>query len=154
MKRVSARLVPLFLILALLAGCADGGVSLSPEELGARLLETCTFSETLEPVDADVADVLYGIDDDAISAAYVCLSGGATAEELAVFATPDAVAAGAVQTALEQRVSAMAEAWAGYGPQEVPKLKAAVIRRSGTTVLLVVAAEDPAAAVDAALRGK
>ena len=128
----------LLLSLAACGGKEEEVTPFSPSDATA-LLESGAFSETLEAIDADVACVLYGIDESTVTGAAVYGSTGTTAEELAIFVLTDEESAQAARTALGYRVEDRAAAMASYLPNEVPKLESALLEQRGNTVLLVVA---------------
>ena len=80
---------------------------------------------------------------------------GATAEELAVFELADAEAAGALLDALRARNAEREESYAGYLPDEVPKLQNTLLLSNGRYVLLCTAPDTAGAreAWDAAFEG-
>ena len=80
---------------------------------------------------------------------------GATAEELAVFELADAEAAGALLDALRARNAEREESYAGYLPDEVPKLQNTLLLSTGRYVLLCTAPDTAGAreAWDAAFEG-
>lgn len=143
------RLIPAFIFVLFLCGCGKTPTTLPPADLASDLLEKCSFSEELQSIAPEVVTTLYGLHATDISECCVFLSAGATAEELAAISAVDEDAADRVETALQQRVAAQTEAYKSYKPEEIPKLESAVIHRSGTTVILVVAAEDPAEIISA-----
>ena len=145
MKKLVSAALTLALLLSL-AACGskeEEPAPFSPAD-AAALLESGAFSETLEPIDADVACALYGIDEATVTDAAVYGSTGTTAEELAIFILADEEAAQAALTALGYRVTDRTAAMASYLPGEVPKLEKALLEQRGNTVLLVGASDyDP-----------
>ena len=96
---IAALLAACFL---LLAGCG-GAAPLEPFDAAVitTLLESGSFSEELEVVDADIACLLYGIDQTLISDCVAYLSTGATAEETTLFTLADENSAETVKAACE-----------------------------------------------------
>ena len=86
-----------------------------------------------------------------------CSGGGAPAgaydpdEEIAVLVFSTQEEADDARKALEARVSDQKDACEGYLPAELPKLEQAIVKESGSSVLLVVANDSQAA--QAALDG-
>lgn len=113
-------------------------------------LDSGAFSETLEALDADLISSLYGLESQPEAAA-VYTSTGATAEEIAVLVFSTQEEAANARKALEARVSDQKDACEGYLPSELPKLEQAIVKESGSSVLLVVANDSQAA--QAALDG-
>lgn len=144
MKKLTALCLALTLVLGL-AACsggngAEGGTEYDPVSTAQALLDSGAFSEVLVALDADLIPSLYGLEDGPELAA-VYTSTGATAEEVAVMRFSDQESADAALKALETRVSDQKAACEGYLPAELPKLDKAIVRASGKTVLLVVAAD-------------
>lgn len=122
---------------------APSAADQSADQVALAILDAASFSETLEPVERDVALALYGLEDADVLDCAAYLSTGATAEECAVFIMTDDATA---QTALEgfqTRVADQLEALADYQPAEIAKLEKATYGTravaGGTLVYLVVA---------------
>lgn len=130
----------LVLALAACSGGSKAAAEYDPAATSAALLDSGAFSETLEPLDADLVPDLYGLEV-APDEAAVYTSTGATAEEVAVMKFADQSAADAALTALETRVADQKEACQDYLPAEMPKLEQAVVKESGKSVLLLVASD-------------
>ena len=142
------------LLALLLAGC--GGAA-QPEveldELAFKIKDSVEFSEELYLLDEGIARELFGAPEDAQCVAWA--GAGATAEELAVFELADAEAAGALLDALRARNAEREESYAGYLPDEVPKLQNTLLLSNGRYVLLCTAPDTAGArsAWDAAFEG-
>lgn len=141
MKKYVSLLTAMAILLSLCA-CGSGGAEkeYDPASTASALLDSGAFSETLEPLDADLVAPLYGLDTQPTDSA-VYTSTGATTEEIAVLKFGDKKAADAALEALKNRVSDQKDACQGYLPKELPKLDKAIVKESGNSVLLVVAAD-------------
>ena len=143
MRRLTACLAGLLL----LAGCggtppAQSAQPVDPTVLADKLLTwDGLFSDQLEAVDGEVGLGLYGLEEDDLSQSLFYLSGGATAEELAVLTAAEDDGAEAVAQACRTRVERQLEAVRQYQPDEVQKLENAVIRTQANQVILVVGAD-------------
>ena len=108
-----------------------------------QLLTTDAFSEELEPLDAELAWMLYGLEDAGLVqeqfSVHAYRSAGATCEEVALFTFADEASARTAANTLEQYLAAQIEINKDYRPAELSKLKQAFLERRGTTVLLTVA---------------
>lgn len=108
-----------------------------------QVLTTDAFSEELEPLEADLAYMLYGLEDAGLDqeqfTVHAYRSAGATCEEVALFTFADEAAAQTAANTLDRYLAAQIEINKDYRPAELPKLKQAVLERRGTTVLLLVA---------------
>jgi len=150
--------------LLVLAGCGgqggaskaegDGSEGASPysvEDVRA-IADAGAFSEELEELDGDTAFALYkladyGLEREELADCAVLRSAGATCEETAVLvltggsgdAGDSLEQAETAAAALEDYVKGQIAANEDYRPGEIPKLEEALVRRSGNTVLLVVA---------------
>ena len=147
MKHLLVRLLPGVLALCLcLAACGgDSAQSYDPAATAQALLDSTAFSDALDSLDKDTAAALYGIDPATITdcAVYTSLSMGA--EEIAVLTLTDEAAAQTAKTALDKRVSDQIAALESYMPDEVDKLNHAIVKQTGNSALLVVAADAGAA---------
>lgn len=131
-------------VLLLLAGCSSQGAAPEyvPGETAQALLDSDAFHQQLEALDADMVAAYLGLEAHPEEAAvYTSLEGGY--EELAVLKLSDADTAKAALEALNAHVSAQiaTETDTQYKPEDLPKLEKALVRQSGNTVLLVVAAD-------------
>ena len=152
MKKLFSLCVALAFTL-ILAACSGGGApagAYDPDATAQALLDSGAFSEALEALDADLISSLYGLESQPEAAA-VYTSTGATAEEIAVLVFSTQEEADDARKALEARVSDQKDACEGYLPAELPKLEQAIVKESGSSVLLVVANDSQAA--QAALDG-
>lgn len=150
MRRNAAALALLLLLLLLLSGCGGGERGYAPED-ARTLLDAGLFEGDMAPVDAAIAASLYGIDGDTVRdcACYMAANTAASSDEVTVLVLTDEAAAQAAEEACQKRVEALLDDAGRYTPDAVPRLEAAVIRRSGNTVLLAVGdPESLAAAVD------
>ncbi|MFR3078276.1 MAG: DUF4358 domain-containing protein [Intestinimonas butyriciproducens] len=151
MKKLFSLCVALAFTL-ILAACSGGGApagAYDPDATAQALLDSGAFSEALEALDADMISSLYGLESQPEAAASA--STGATAEEIAVLVFSTQEEADDARKALEARVSDQKDACEGYLPAELPKLEQAIVKESGSSVLLVVANDSQAA--QAALDG-
>lgn len=151
------KLTVLLTALALVALAACGGkdpapAGYDPEATSKALLESGAFEQELSQLDADMVSAYLGLEDEPEAAVvYTSLEGGY--EELAILTMADEDAAAAAKTAVEAHVTAQTETETEvqYKPEDLPKLKDAVVRQAGNTVVLVVAADYDA--VNAVLDG-
>jgi len=151
MKRSILSACALWLCLALSACGGKAPAPFTPGEDAEALLQSGAFSEALVEIDQDVACLLYGIDENTVTACAVYGSTGTTAEELAIFTLQDADGAEAALKALTQRVEDRRDEMEDYIPGEVSKLDKAVVERREASVLMVVASDY--APVEAFLNG-
>lgn len=125
----------------LLSGCAapaEQPVELDLPALGEALLNSGLFAEALNPVDGEMAGMLYGIDTAQEALLYV--GSGASADELALFAFASAEAAQAAAPLAEERIADQRESFSTYIPGEVEKLDRAVVLPCGRYLVVCVSA--------------
>ena len=132
-------LAGLAFFMILLSACGKETVVIDPSQLAESLLTELSFDDELQPIDASMAEQLYGIDD-AVSI-QVWMGSGATAEEIAVLELPDEDSAKAAEQAALDRVTAQKTAFSDYVPAEVARLEQAVVERKGNYVILCVSNE-------------
>lgn len=141
------KLAVILTALALAALAACGGkdpapAGYDPETTAKALLDSGAFTQELSQLDADMVSAYLGLEQEPKEAVvYTSLEGGY--EELAVLAMADEDAAAGAKEAVEAHVTAQTETETEvqYKPEDLPKLKDAVIRQAGNTVVLVVAAD-------------
>lgn len=140
MKKILIGMVSAVLCLSLSACSQSGKGEFAPAKDAAALRESGAFATGLTQIDQATACALYGMDEDTVteSAIYGSTS---SAEELAIFTLDSDEAAKAAVTALQYRVEDRMEELEDYMPGEMDKLKDAVIRQEGKSVLLAIAAD-------------
>ncbi|WP_251449065.1 DUF4358 domain-containing protein [Vermiculatibacterium agrestimuris] len=140
MKKILSGIVFAVLCLSLTA-CGGKTAEFSPAQDAAELREAeGAFTTALTQIDQATACALYGIDEATVTASAVYAS-PSSAEELAIFTLDSDEAAQAAQTALGYRVEDRLEELEDYMPEEMDKLKDAVIEKRGSSVLLVIASD-------------
>lgn len=133
------------LTLAVLAACGGKDPAPSgydPQTTAQALLDSGAFTQELSQLDADLVSAYLGLESQPEEAVvYTSMEGGY--EELAVLTMADEGSAVSAKQAVEEHVTAQTETETEvqYKPEDLPKLKDAVIRQAGNTVVLVVAAD-------------
>ena len=92
-------------------------------------------------VDLETAKMFLNLADIEVVEACIYESSGATAEEIVVLVCADADSAAKAKTAFEQRVEEQTENFTDYVPEEVPKLKDAVIITEDVYAVLSVSGD-------------
>ena len=148
MKKILSGIVFAVLCLSLTA-CGGKTAEFSPAKDAAELREAeGAFTTALTQIDQATACALYGIDEATVtaSAVYASPSGLSPPPPPPPWpphhppATPPPPAQ-AAQTALDYRVEDRLEELEDYMPEEMDKLKDAVIEKRGSSVLLVIASD-------------
>lgn len=129
----------------LLAACSAGpdvaGYTTGDAE---RLLDAGAFSGEMEELDRYAVSMLYGIDETDISecAGYMAINASVSADEVTVLVLAGEDEAKAAVEACQKRVEKQIDSYETYCPDQVPRLKDAVILRRGNTVLFAVGDPD------------
>jgi hypothetical protein len=119
------------------------------ETVASDLLETLTFDDAPEAIDADAVAYCYGVSEDVKAVAY--LSSGTT-EQLAVFGAGSADAAKALADDLDTYVKEQISVWSAYNAPEAKRLEGAAIVCEGSVVVLCVAGDNSGS--ESAIRAK
>ncbi len=136
MKKIS---ILMMMGLALLSMTACGKKKeISVSDVSAKLLSEITYTDELAEIDLETAKMLFYLDDAQINEAKIYESGGATAEEIAVFGCASSEDADQVMTAMQTRVEEQKESFRDYVPEELLKLDKAVLVKNGNVVVLSV----------------
>ena len=141
----------LCLVLALLLVCVFSACAKAPAAkvdtaaLTSALLDSGAFAEPLEPVEAEIGALLYGLEGGEAEEMTFYMPAGPVADELALFKAPDAAGAETLKKLVEARIDYQKRAFADYAPAEVSKLENCVVRVKGPYVLFVAAGDYDAA---------
>ena len=134
MKRI---LSVILLALLLLSACAAEPIEIQVTDAAAQLRGNVTFVDIMNDMDTAGICRIFGLTEAQVAAAAGYVSTGATAEELFVIEVVEGQTAD-VKQAIDAHMDYMIDGYSDYGPQEVPKLKNAVIRESGNYIFLCV----------------
>lgn len=142
------KLLSVLLLLCLtLTACGDkGGGAYDAEGATEALLYSGAFSLALEEVPAEALYDFsgYGLDTDKLTEAKAYAASG-FAEQVSVTVWKSADDAKAAVAAFGDYLQDMKDMNADYAPEEVGKLDRAIMEQRGSSVLLVVAADEAAA---------
>ena len=142
MKKKIAILLALVCIFTAFTACGSSKKEMNAADLTKELLDGAGFVDKLDVVDDAVAvGILYGIDAADVKDVTVCCGTGATAEEIAVFEAVDEGAAGRILAKANERVAAQAAAYANYGAAAGLRVEDAVVRQSGSFVVVVICSD-------------
>lgn len=120
---------------------ADSSAGIDIKNIASSLLSEITYVDQLSEVDKDTASMFLNFADVEIEEACIYESSGATAEEIVVLKCKDSDNASKAKAAFKQRVEEQTENFTDYVPEEVPKLKDAVVFASGEYAVLSVSAD-------------
>ena len=104
----------------------------------ADALAALSYDDNIAEVDLDTAKMFLNLDGIDIVESYVYESSGATAEEIVVLKCADAANASKSKDIFAQRIEEQTENFTDYVPEELPKLKDAVIAVNGEYAVLSV----------------
>ena len=144
MKKGLLSLLLLALALSLLASCGTPAVTIDLHALADDLVANAAFID--EPVkrrDDTVAD-RYDCSGYVTAVAYA--TGGATAEEIALFEAENADAAAAIFEAMEYYLSTQRRSYESYNPEGVVNLNGAILEQHGNYILYCVCGDAASAA--------
>lgn len=110
-------------------------------KIASDLFSGIEYTDQIAEVDLDTAKMFLNISDVDITESYIYESSGATAEEIVVLVCKDSDNAAKAKEALKQRVEEQTENFTDYVPEEVPKLKDAVIITSKEYAILSVSGD-------------
>lgn len=110
-------------------------------KIAEDLLTEISYTDELSSVDKDTASMFLNFADVEIEEAYIYESSGATAEEIVVLKCKDSDNAANAKDAFSQRVEEQIDNYTDYVPEEVPKLKDAVIITSKEYAVLSVSGD-------------
>ena len=140
-KRVMAILTTMVLGAVLLAGCGGSKKEMNVDELSGRLLNEIKYQDTLSKMDLDTAGMFLNLSGFEITNAAIYESSGWTAEEIVVLQCASDADADQAKAALDARVAEQKTNFVDYVPEEMEKLNAAVVVKSGNTAVLSVSDE-------------
>lgn len=161
MKKLMAAVLAAMMVLSLSACSGDGGkessssvpenssssqtAEVTSDALAQKMVEATTFNDEVIAISADIVPNYYTIPDSVEEyAVYMCPT-GATVEEISVFRTSDTAAA---EEMIQNHIDARKAEYESYRPDEIKKLDAASIVKSGDYVAVIIA-DDTAAAAEA-----
>ncbi len=146
-KSISALFIAVLCIFAL-TGCKGKEtkeVTVDPAQLVSDLGATVT-SSTLSDVSTEVrTDTYMTLDAAQVENITAALNSGTGACEIAVITCKDASYPAEAEKQLKSYLDNRAELFAGYAPEEVPKLEDALIKSAGNYVVLCVTDDTSAA---------
>lgn len=152
----SKKLLSVLLLLTLLCSCG-GKTTLDIDSAVDALHASDAFAEPMSEVEVYTACMMYrlseyGVQEADLVQARVFIPETVISDEMAFFETSSEALAKSLFDALTARVSTQSAAFAGYGPEQVPKLERATIKQDGCFVYLIVATNYDAVSAISALK--
>ena len=142
MKRFGPACLAILILCALMCACSPKESLASYTVSDAQALVNAGVCDgEMEPVDAFIVSMLYGIDEGSITecVGYLAIDTSVSADEVTVLVMKDEESAIAAEEACRNRMADQIAACANYCPDQAPRLEKAVILRRGSTVLLAAA---------------
>ena len=151
MKKLSAIILSLLLGIFAFAGCAGSENHAEPavSDILTRLEQSVDIPQSTRIEDADTICTMYDLDTSMIAEMGMLKAGnGANADEIIVIKLNSTDNMDAVEEALNLRLTVLAELFADYTPEDMPKIENAAVEKMNLYIMLAVC-EDPDAASDA-----
>lgn len=123
----------------------SGGGAYDTDALAQELLSNVSFVEALSPISENIAASTYNLAENEVLNGAVYVTGGATAEEIAVFELPDSDSAQVFTEKLRERVETKKADFETYRPDEMAKLNNPVIEVKGSLAILCISNDNSAA---------
>ena len=124
----------------ILSGCSGKKKELSVDvaKLADDLNSQTVTSDTLTASVPEMIAGIYNLNGSDLESAAAYKSAGSTALEIAVFACADAKKTEDIKKTLEAHIKSQSDLYASYAPDQVEKLKNAVLKTGGKYVVLAV----------------
>ena len=152
MKRTIAMVLALVLVLAVCAGCGEKGkaVAIEPQTVADELKNSLTWDSEMVPYDEDDLRYYFDVADDAVIAGYCAAT--STTEMVVAAQCADEAAAQALESSMKTYLADLKMEAERYQPEEVARVEKGALVRSGSAVVLCVAGDGAAEAVEALLK--
>lgn len=122
-----------------------GGGAADTDALAQQILNGVSFVEQLNPITENIVGSTYSLGAGEVLGGSVYVTGGATAEEIAVFELASPEAAQAFTAKLNSRVETKKADFESYRPDEMAKLSTPLIKVKGNLAILCIANDTSAA---------
>lgn len=141
MKRILSFLMTTVLAIGICTSCGSSETiaNPTPQEIVDALLKEVSFEEQLVQLSEEEIDFKVTMEDGVEGLMYI--SGGSTAEEIAVFKAPDKNSAKRMLNGTKEYLDAQKSSFADYLPEEVKRIEDAVLVQKGNYVVLCVCAQ-------------
>jgi len=123
----------------LFSACEKPQKDIDAEKTAADIVAAIQFEDKLELIDDDIAEAIYGFDEENVDSSATYIGSGATAEEVTVVEFERITEAD--KLLFEKRINEQIKNYETYIPGEIEKLNNAVILYSGNIAVLCVAAD-------------
>lgn len=144
MKKTIVTLLAFLLLLAGLTSCGEKAEPIDLASLAEKLIAEAEFTDELVARRPEKIAERYNVENYADAVCYA--TGGATAEEIALFEGNDKKAADAIYERMESYLSSQLRSYESYNPDGVVNLEKAILSEVGNNVIYIVCADDAGAA--------
>ena len=122
------------------AGCGSNTVKeIDAQALADSLATEITYDDQLEAMGVELASVYFDLEDDVTTSLY--MGSGSTAEEVAVFDTPDEETARKQMEHVQAYLDDQAESFRDYIPEATKRVENAVLEQGGKYGILCVSGD-------------
>lgn len=135
-RKISACLAAVSLVFA--AGCSQS-VSIDANALAEDLKNNGVYAEDLSPVSAQITEKRYAFDEGEVSETVAFAGTRAVVDEIAVFKAESDI--DAVVEKVTEHIDAQTQTYQSYRPDELPKLRDAIVTTAGDYVIVCVSAD-------------
>lgn len=130
-------LVLMVALVILFAACGDVKKEIDAEKTAAEIVNTIELDDKLALVDDDIAEMLYGFNEENVDSMATYLGSGATAEEVTVVEFEKLTDAD--KALIEKRIQSQIKSYETYIPEEIERLEKAIVLYSGNVAVICVA---------------
>lgn len=123
----------------IMAGCGSTAKEIDAAALAESLVNEITYEDKLESVDADTISMYIEVPENTDSVMY--MGSGSTAEEVAVFTSKDAAAAGETLKKVQEHLDDQTASFKAYKAEEAKRVEDAVLKQEGNYVILCVSGD-------------
>ena len=123
----------------IMAGCGSSAKEIDAAALAESLVNEITYEDKLESVDADTISKYIEVPENTDSVMY--MGSGSTAEEVAVFTSKDAAAAGETLKKVQEHLDDQTASFKAYKAEEAKRVEDAVLKQEGNYVILCVSGD-------------
>lgn len=120
------------------AGCSQS-VNIDANTLAEDLKNNGVYSEELSPVSAQITEKRYAFDEGEVSETVAFAGTRAVVDEVAVFKAESDI--DAVVEKVTAHIDAQTQTYQSYRPDELPKLRDAIVTTSGDYVIVCISAD-------------
>ena len=142
MKKILCSLLFVLLLFTVMGCSKTSSEPLDINALGQYVINNVEFDEHLEELDKTACLNLYGISVDCECCAY---TSGSRPERFAAFQTANSDDLAAVKESIEAYIDYLDKGYSSYGPDQLPKIRSAVLIEKTNCLIFCISADNSAA---------